>query len=115
MPTVCSRATPTLLYLGIWRGRTLWLALIGACLSSTAATCLPPSKAEARQVEPDPTGRTKRACRKRGVRRTNASKESNDFGTLAGQLAIAVGTPVAWCPPHRPGRALISASGSYLG
>jgi len=28
---------------------------------------------------------------------------------------IAVGTPVARCPPHRPGRALISASGSYLG
>src|SRR5580704_17266964 len=30
-------------------------------------------------------------------------------------LAIAVGTPVARRPPHRPGRALISASGSYLG
>jgi hypothetical protein len=30
-------------------------------------------------------------------------------------LAIAVGTPVARCPPHRPGRPLISASGSYLG
>ena len=30
-------------------------------------------------------------------------------------LAIAVGTPVARCPPHRPGRALISASGSSLG
>src|SRR5215467_11912578 len=28
---------------------------------------------------------------------------------------IAVGTPVARCPPHRPGRALISASGSSLG
>jgi hypothetical protein len=31
------------------------------------------------------------------------------------QLAIAVGTAVAGCPPHGPGRALISASGSYLG
>ena len=31
------------------------------------------------------------------------------------KLMIAVGTPVARCPPHRPGRALISASGSYLG
>src|ERR1039458_2692668 len=30
------------------------------------------------------------------------------------QVAIVVGTPVARCPPHRPGRALISASGSYL-
>jgi hypothetical protein len=29
--------------------------------------------------------------------------------------AIAVGTAVAGCPPHGPGRALISASGSYLG
>ena len=28
---------------------------------------------------------------------------------------IAVGTAIAGCPPHRPGRALISASGSYLG
>jgi hypothetical protein len=32
-----------------------------------------------------------------------------------GLLAIAVGTAIAGCPPHRPGRALISASGSYLG
>src|SRR5215467_7052982 len=32
-----------------------------------------------------------------------------------GQFTIAVGTPVARCPPHRPGRALISASGSSLG
>ena len=31
------------------------------------------------------------------------------------QLTIAVGTPVARCPPHRPGRALMSASGSYRG
>jgi membrane protease YdiL (CAAX protease family) len=30
-------------------------------------------------------------------------------------LSIAVGTPVARCPPHGPGRALLSASGSYLG
>jgi len=35
--------------------------------------------------------------------------------TGLGQLVIAVGTPVARCPPHGPGRALISASGSYLG
>jgi len=28
---------------------------------------------------------------------------------------IAVGTVIADCPPHGPGRALISASGSYLG
>jgi len=33
----------------------------------------------------------------------------------ARQLSIAVGTAIAGCPPHRPGRALISASGSYLG
>ena len=33
----------------------------------------------------------------------------------AGSLAIAVGTTITGCPPHRPGRALISASGSYLG
>ena len=26
-----------------------------------------------------------------------------------------LGTAIAGCPPHRPGRALISASGSYLG
>ena len=32
-----------------------------------------------------------------------------------GHDEIAVGTPVARCPPHRPGRALVSASGSYLG
>ena len=31
------------------------------------------------------------------------------------RLVIAVGTTIADCPPHRPGRALISASGSYLG
>jgi hypothetical protein len=31
------------------------------------------------------------------------------------QLAIAVGTVIADCPPREPGRALISASGSYLG
>jgi Family of unknown function (DUF5317) len=31
------------------------------------------------------------------------------------QLTIAVGTIIADRPPHRPGRALISASGSYLG
>src|SRR5260370_12472242 len=31
------------------------------------------------------------------------------------QLLIAVGTTIAGCPPHGPGRALISASGSYLG
>ena len=31
------------------------------------------------------------------------------------RLTIAVGTAIAGCPPHRPGRALISASGSYLG
>ncbi len=31
------------------------------------------------------------------------------------QLLIAVGTIIADCPPHGPGRALISASGSYLG
>src|SRR3984893_6892730 len=30
-------------------------------------------------------------------------------------LAIAVGTTIADCPPHGPGRALISASGSYRG
>jgi len=30
-------------------------------------------------------------------------------------IAIAVGTTIADCPPHGPGRALISASGSYLG
>src|SRR4029077_9638098 len=29
-------------------------------------------------------------------------------------LSIAVGTPVTRCPPHRPGLALISASGSSL-
>jgi hypothetical protein len=34
---------------------------------------------------------------------------------LIRELVIAVGTAVAGCPPHRPGRALISASGSYLG
>ena len=34
---------------------------------------------------------------------------------LIRELVIAVGTLVAECPPHRPGRALISASGSYLG
>jgi len=27
--------------------------------------------------------------------------------TELGWLAIAIGTPVARCPPHRPGRALI--------
>src|ERR1035438_6879598 len=31
------------------------------------------------------------------------------------QVAIAVGTLIAECPPHGPGRALISASGSYRG
>jgi len=36
-------------------------------------------------------------------------------GAAPYQLLIAVGTAVAGCPPHRPGRALISASGSYLG
>jgi hypothetical protein len=38
-----------------------------------------------------------------------------DIEEVPASLAIAVGTPVARCPPHRPGRALISASGSYLG
>jgi hypothetical protein len=40
---------------------------------------------------------------------------SIDFTDKTSLLAIAVGTAVAGCPPHRPGRALISASGSYLG
>ena len=31
------------------------------------------------------------------------------------RLAITVGTTITGCPPYRPGRALISASGSYLG
>jgi hypothetical protein len=35
--------------------------------------------------------------------------------SIAGQLLIAVGTAIAGCPPHRSGRALVSASGSYLG
>jgi hypothetical protein len=30
-------------------------------------------------------------------------------------IEIAVGTVIADCPPRGPGRALISASGSYLG
>jgi hypothetical protein len=30
-------------------------------------------------------------------------------------LVIAVGIPITWYPPHRSGRALISASGSYFG
>jgi len=38
-----------------------------------------------------------------------------DGGVVPCQLVIAVGTPVTRCPPHGPGRALISASGSYLG
>jgi len=29
--------------------------------------------------------------------------------------AIPVGIPLAWYPPDGPGRALLSASGSYLG
>src|ERR1039458_7714201 len=36
-------------------------------------------------------------------------------GRQSCQLAIAVGTTIAGCPPHGPGRALISASGFYLG
>ena len=32
-----------------------------------------------------------------------------------GRVDDAVGTTIAGCPPHGPGRALISASGSYLG
>jgi hypothetical protein len=43
------------------------------------------------------------------------SESKNSRVSNLKQLAIAVGTPVARCPPHRPGRALISASGSYLG
>jgi hypothetical protein len=43
------------------------------------------------------------------VKRTFTFELSNMLGTLA------VGTTIAGCPPHRPGRALISASGSYLG
>src|SRR5262249_21264439 len=34
---------------------------------------------------------------------------------LLDQLVIAVGIPLTRYPPHRSGRALISASGSYLG
>jgi Domain of unknown function (DUF4349) len=37
------------------------------------------------------------------------------FKVCAALLAIAVGTAIAGCPPHRSGRALVSASGSYLG
>src|SRR5450631_2544566 len=33
----------------------------------------------------------------------------------SGHSEIAVGTVIADCPPRGPGRALISASGSYLG
>ena len=33
----------------------------------------------------------------------------------ARQTEIAVGIPLTWYPPHRSGRALVSASGSYLG
>ena len=33
----------------------------------------------------------------------------------SGWLLITVGTAITGCPPYRPGRALISASGSYLG
>ncbi len=31
------------------------------------------------------------------------------------RVASTVGTTISGCPPYRPGRALISASGSYLG
>jgi hypothetical protein len=37
------------------------------------------------------------------------------LGALYGSMAITVGTTITGCPPYRPGRALISASGSYLG
>jgi len=40
----------------------------------------------------------------RGLEMTSPRQET----ALKAQLMIAVGTPVARCPPHRPGRALIS-------
>ena len=42
--------------------------------------------------------------------------EGNKVGGVSARwLLITVGTPITGCPPYRPGRALISASGSYLG
>jgi len=40
---------------------------------------------------------------------------SNDGTSTNGwpSLTITVGTTITGCPPYRPGRALISASGSY--
>jgi hypothetical protein len=37
------------------------------------------------------------------------------IGAELGSLLIAVGIPLTRYPPHRSGRALLSASGSYLG
>jgi hypothetical protein len=42
-------------------------------------------------------------------------RRTQAISNQAAKLTIAVGTAIAGCPPHRPGRALISASGSYLG
>src|SRR6202521_4763313 len=39
---------------------------------------------------------------------------SETGGSETALLAIAVGIPVAWCPPHGPGRALIRASREVL-
>ena len=45
---------------------------------------------------------------------SNSMQSALSISAELGQLLITVGTAIAGCPPYRPGRALISASGSYL-
>jgi len=47
-------------------------------------------------------------------RRQKRTLDAERF-TKIGHYEIPVGIPRAWYPPDGPGRALISASGSYLG
>ena len=50
------------------------------------------------------------------VRRLPETVGSQNVARSCSRLAmVAVGIPVAWYPPHGSGRALVSASGSYLG
>jgi isocitrate/isopropylmalate dehydrogenase len=51
----------------------------------------------------------------RMIEATGVKFEWESFAAGAEAFEIAVGIPVARYPPHRSGRALISASGSYLG
>jgi hypothetical protein len=74
--------------------------------------------------KPARTGEREQECEEQGVlgRQFNSHESNCSAGNVIPSsrgfrrlLTSTVGTTISGCPPYRPGRALISASGSYLG